>query len=44
MGSDSPAQESLLFFTNSANGLKMTNELLRLFLGPGQYRAMQWLE
>ena len=37
-------KESLLFFTNSANGLKMTDELLRLFFGPGQYRAMQWLE
>lgn len=36
-------KESLLFFTNSANGLKMTDELLRLFIGPGQYRAMQWL-
>ena len=37
-------KESLLFFTNSANGLKMTDELLRLFVGHGQYRAMQWLE
>ena len=37
-------KESLLFFTNSANGLKLTDELLRLFVGPGQYRAVQWLE
>ena len=37
-------QESLLFFTNSANGAKMTDELLRLFMGPGQYWATQWLE
>ena len=36
-------QESLLFFTNSANGLALTDELLRLLVGPGQYRAMQWL-
>ncbi|KUG07224.1 hypothetical protein ASU33_12685 [Solirubrum puertoriconensis] len=39
-----PAQKtSLVFFTNSANGLKLTDELLRLFVGPGEYRAMQWL-
>lgn len=36
-------KESLLFFANSANGLEMTDELLRIFVGPGQYRAMQWL-
>ena len=36
-------QESLLFFTNSANGLKITEEVLRLFIGPGQYWAIQWL-
>lgn len=39
-----PAQkETLLFLTNSANGLKITDEVLRLFVGPGQYQAMQWL-
>ncbi|WP_180754555.1 serine hydrolase [Hymenobacter sp. DG01] len=36
-------QESLVFFTNSANGLHITDAVLRLFFGPGQYRAMQWL-
>ncbi|RFP64670.1 class A beta-lactamase-related serine hydrolase [Hymenobacter lapidiphilus] len=36
-------RESLLFFTNSANGLQLTNDLLRLFVGPGEYRASQWL-
>lgn len=36
-------QESLLFFTNSANGDKLTDELLRLFLGPGDYWTTQWL-
>lgn len=37
-------QESLLFFTNSANGDQLTDELLRLFFGPGQYWTTQWLE
>jgi len=36
-------QESIIFLTNSANGLKMTDKILQLFLGPGQYQAMQWL-
>ena len=36
-------KESLLFFTNSANGAQLTDELLRLFMGPGQYWAPQWL-
>ena len=36
-------KESLVFLTNSSNGPKMTDDLLRLFLGPGEYRAMQWL-
>ncbi|UYZ64694.1 serine hydrolase domain-containing protein [Hymenobacter weizhouensis] len=36
-------QESVVFFTNSANGLQLTDDVLRLFFGPGQYRAMQWL-
>ncbi|SDX37771.1 serine hydrolase domain-containing protein [Hymenobacter psychrophilus] len=36
-------RESLLFFTNSANGLQLTNDLLHLFIGPGEYRTQQWL-
>ena len=36
-------QESLLFFTNSANGSQLTDELLTLFFGPGQYWTTQWL-
>jgi CubicO group peptidase (beta-lactamase class C family) len=36
-------KESLVFFTNSTNGDKMTDELLHLFFGPGQYWAPQWL-
>ncbi|MBX0290357.1 beta-lactamase family protein [Hymenobacter sp. HSC-4F20] len=36
-------QESLVFFTNSANGLKLTDEVLPLFFGPGQYQAARWL-
>ncbi|OWP62727.1 hypothetical protein CDA63_12505 [Hymenobacter amundsenii] len=36
-------QESLLFFTNSAHGLELTDNVLRLFIGPGEYRVMQWL-
>ncbi|NVO32180.1 serine hydrolase domain-containing protein [Hymenobacter lapidiphilus] len=36
-------RESMLFFTNSANGLLLTDELLRLFIGPGVYRTSQWL-
>ena len=35
--------ESLVFFTNSSNGPKMAEDLLRLFFGPGEYRALQWL-
>ena len=35
--------ESLVFFTNSANGSKMTDALLRQFFGPGEYHATQWL-
>ncbi|GAB2859115.1 serine hydrolase domain-containing protein [Hymenobacter ruber] len=39
-----PAEKAtLVFLTNSANGPKMTEELLRLFFGPGEYRAAQWL-
>lgn len=36
-------KETLLFLTNSANGLKITDEILRLFVGTGHYQAMQWL-
>lgn len=36
-------KESLVFLTNSANGPQMTADLLRLFFGPGEYRAPQWL-
>ncbi|GAB3729682.1 serine hydrolase domain-containing protein [Hymenobacter agri] len=37
------ANESLVFLTNSSNGPKMADDLLRLFFGPGEYRALQWL-
>lgn len=36
-------QESVVLLTNSANGLQLTDDVLRLLLGTGQYRAMQWL-
>ena len=36
-------KESVLFLTNSANGAQLTDEVLRLFFGPGQYWAAQWL-
>jgi CubicO group peptidase (beta-lactamase class C family) len=36
-------KESLVFLTNSSNGLKMADELIQLFLGPGSYRALEWL-
>jgi CubicO group peptidase (beta-lactamase class C family) len=36
-------QESLVFLTNGTNGDKLTAEILRLFFGPGQYWAPQWL-
>ena len=36
-------RESVLFLTNSANGARLTDEVLRLFFGPGQYWAAQWL-
>jgi CubicO group peptidase (beta-lactamase class C family) len=35
--------ESVLFLTNSANGDKLTDEVVRLLFGPGQYWAAQWL-
>ncbi|GAA3929006.1 serine hydrolase domain-containing protein [Hymenobacter algoricola] len=35
--------ESLVLLTNSANGLKMIDDVLALFMGPGHYYAMQWL-
>ena len=36
-------KQSLVFFTNSSNGAKLTDDLLRLFFGPGEYHAPQWL-
>jgi CubicO group peptidase (beta-lactamase class C family) len=36
-------QKTLVFLTNSANGNKLTDEVLRLFFGPGQYWTTQWL-
>jgi CubicO group peptidase (beta-lactamase class C family) len=36
-------RESVLFLTNSANGARLADEVLRLFFGPGQYWATQWL-
>ena len=36
-------QESLVFLTNGANGNKLTDEVLRLFFGPGQYWTTAWL-
>ena len=36
-------KESLVFLTNSSNGPKLTDDLLRLFFGPGEYCAPQWL-
>lgn len=35
--------ETLVFLTNSGNGLKLADDLLRLFCGPGDYKALQWL-
>ncbi|MCC3158474.1 beta-lactamase family protein [Hymenobacter sp. 15J16-1T3B] len=36
-------QESVVFFTNGANGLQLTDDILRLLLGPGEYWTSQWL-
>ncbi|RYY21058.1 MAG: class A beta-lactamase-related serine hydrolase [Cytophagaceae bacterium] len=36
-------QESVIFLTNSTKGARLTDEVLRLFFGPGQYWATQWL-
>ena len=36
-------QESVVIFTNSANGPRLVEEVLTLFFGPGEYRAPQWL-
>lgn len=36
-------KESVVFLTNSSNGARIADEVLRLFLGPGQYWATQWL-
>ena len=35
--------ESVVFFTNSENGLRAAPEILELFLGPDNYWALQWL-
>jgi len=35
--------ETLVFFTNSANGSLITDDLLHLFFGPGEYHTTQWL-
>lgn len=35
--------ETLLFLTNSGNGLKLADDVLHLFCGPGDYKALQWL-
>lgn len=37
------SNESLVFLTNSANGPKLVDDLLRLFFGPGEYHTTQWL-
>ena len=37
-------KDSVLFLTNSANGLKLIDDVLRLTVGPGQYWAQQWLD
>jgi CubicO group peptidase (beta-lactamase class C family) len=36
-------QASLVFLANGAGGLQLTDELLRLLLGPGEYWTTQWL-
>ena len=36
-------KESVVFLTNSANGDRITDQVLQLFFGPGQYWAPQWL-
>ncbi|QIX60401.1 beta-lactamase family protein [Hymenobacter sp. BT18] len=36
-------QETLVLFTNGANGQRLTNDVLQLFFRPGEYRALQWL-
>ncbi|OGX83590.1 serine hydrolase domain-containing protein [Hymenobacter coccineus] len=36
-------QESVLIFTNSANGAQLAEKVIQLFFGPGQYWATQWL-
>jgi CubicO group peptidase (beta-lactamase class C family) len=36
-------KQSVVFLTNSANGARIADDVLRLFLGPGQYWATQWL-
>lgn len=36
-------QKSVVFLTNSSNGARIADEVLRIFFGPGQYWATQWL-
>lgn len=36
-------QASVVFLTNSSNGARIADDVLRLFFGPGQYWAPQWL-
>ncbi|RTQ48901.1 class A beta-lactamase-related serine hydrolase [Hymenobacter gummosus] len=36
-------RESLVFLANGAGGLQLTDEVLRLFFGPGEYWTTQWL-
>jgi CubicO group peptidase (beta-lactamase class C family) len=37
-------KESLVYFTNSENGLKVTNEILNLFFGRAAYWVVPWLD
>lgn len=37
------SQESVLVLTNSSNGPRLVDDVLRLFFGPGTYWATQWL-
>jgi CubicO group peptidase (beta-lactamase class C family) len=36
--------ESLVYFTNSANGLKILEDVLNLFFGKGTYHVVPWLD
>ena len=39
---DPDSGESLVLLTNSENGMQAFKEVLRLFLGPGEYPAVDW--